>query len=80
VQITSLLKLWITPLRLKVAVKGGSTKNWLKSLNLPLLATNDLHYTDHEDAQAHAALALRSIWFHFGRSQSDLNLTTMSFI
>jgi DNA polymerase-3 subunit alpha len=25
-------------------------------LKLPLLATNDLHYTDHEDAPAHAAL------------------------
>ena len=27
-----------------------------KELNLPLLATNDLHYTFHEDAAAHAAL------------------------
>lgn len=27
-----------------------------KELGLPLLATNDLHYTKHEDAQAHAAL------------------------
>ncbi len=27
-----------------------------KELKLPLLATNDLHYTHHEDADAHAAL------------------------
>lgn len=27
-----------------------------KELGLPLLATNDLHYTKHEDADAHAAL------------------------
>jgi DNA polymerase-3 subunit alpha len=27
-----------------------------KDLKLPLLATNDLHYTHHEDADAHAAL------------------------
>ena len=27
-----------------------------KDLKLPLLATNDLHYTRHEDAAAHEAL------------------------
>jgi len=49
---TSSLRLWITELRLKLRVKADLMKLG-KELGLPLLATNDLHYTRQEDAGAH---------------------------
>jgi DNA polymerase-3 subunit alpha len=42
-----------------IEIERRSTKDLLrlaKELDIPLLASNDLHYTHHEDADAHAAL------------------------